>query len=81
MYAIRSYYVSSKVEDLDLNLEEFISKVNGDLVGKVVNLASRSAKFVKDCGLSATYPEDGGLFEEFAQAGKDIAQHYRNNFV
>ena len=76
---LRYYYatkLSHRVEDLDLNLEEFVSRVNSDLVGKVVNLASRSAKFVKDGGLSASYPDDGGLFEEFATAGDAIAAHY-----
>ncbi len=63
---LRYYYatkLSARVEDLDLNLEEFVNRVNGDLVGKVVNLASRTAKFVAETGLSETYPEDGGLFE------------------
>ena len=46
---LRYYYASklgSRLDDLDLNLEEFAAKVNSDLVGKVVNLASRTAKFV-----------------------------------
>lgn len=76
---LRYYYatrLSSKVEDLDLNPEEFINKVNSDLVGKVVNLASRTAKFVKDTGLSAEYPNDGGLFETFASRGSEIADAY-----
>ena len=53
---------SARVDDLDLNLEEFVAKVNADLVGKVVNLASRTAKFVESTGLSTKYPDDGGLF-------------------
>ena len=76
---LRYYYaskLSSRVEDLDLNLEEFVSKVNGDLVGKVVNLASRTAGFVKQTGLSASYPEDEGLFEKFAAEGEAIAKEY-----
>jgi methionyl-tRNA synthetase len=55
---LRYYYaskLSSKLDDLDLNLEEFVNKVNADLVGKVVNLASRTARFVEDTGLS---PDD-----------------------
>jgi len=78
---LRYYYstkLSSRVEDLDLNLEEFVTKVNGDLVGKFVNLASRTAKFVRETGLSSTYPDDGGLFQEAAAAGKDIAQLYED---
>ncbi len=76
---LRYYYASklnSRVEDLDLNLEEFVSRVNSDLVGKVVNLASRCAKFVAETGLSANYPDDGGLFETFAAAGEEIAADY-----
>lgn len=76
---LRYYYatkLSSKVEDLDLNLEEFVARVNSDLVGKVVNLASRTAKFVADTGLSLTYPDDGGLFEKFADRGDAIADAY-----
>ena len=79
--ALRYFYASklgNRLDDIDLNLEEFASKVNSDLVGKVVNLASRSAKFIKDVGFSDTYPEDGGLFEAAAQAGDEIAAAYEN---
>ena len=79
--ALRYYYASklgSRLDDLDLNFEEFTTKVNADLVGKVVNLASRSAKFVKDVGLSKTYPDDGGLFESAVAAGDEIAAAYEN---
>jgi methionyl-tRNA synthetase len=47
-------------------------------VGKVVNLASRSARFVEATGLSATYPADDGLFEEGARRGEEIAQAYES---
>ena len=76
---LRYYYatkLSSRVEDLDLNLEEFVARINSDLVGKVVNLASRTAKFVAESGLSDQYPDDGGLFEKFAARGNDIAEAY-----
>ncbi|MDF1743920.1 MAG: methionine--tRNA ligase [Gimesia sp.] len=76
---LRYYYASKlgpRLDDLDLNLEEFIQKVNSDLVGKVVNLASRSAKFVANTGLSETYPEDGGLFEYAASRSETIAAAY-----
>ncbi len=76
---LRYYYatkLSSRVEDIDLNLEEFATKVNSDLVGKVVNLASRTARFVKDLGLSRTYPDDGGLFAHGAAQGEPIAAAY-----
>jgi methionyl-tRNA synthetase len=77
--ALRYYYASKlggRLDDIDLSLPEFVTKVNSDLVGKVVNLASRSAKFVKDMGLSATYPDDGGLFQQGAEAGDAIAAAY-----
>jgi methionyl-tRNA synthetase len=74
------YYLASKlgpgIEDLDLNLEEFTARVNADLVGKVVNLASRSARFVEATGLSEQYPDDGGLFAQAAAAGDEIAKAY-----
>jgi methionyl-tRNA synthetase len=74
------YYFASKLgsglDDLDLNTEEFVTKVNSDLVGKVVNLASRTAKFLQNESLSATYPDDGGLFAKAAEAGDQIAAAY-----
>ncbi|HAH45509.1 MAG TPA: methionine--tRNA ligase [Planctomycetaceae bacterium] len=76
---LRYYYASKlgpRLDDLDLNLDEFIQKVNSDLVGKVVNLASRSAKFVANTGLSAAYPEDGGLFAHAASRSDAIAAAY-----
>ena len=76
---LRYYYaskLSSKVDDFDLSPDEFVTKVNTDLVNKVVNLASRSAKFVQKTGLSAEYPDDGGLFADGAAAGAEIAAAY-----
>jgi methionyl-tRNA synthetase len=76
---LRYFYaskLSSRVEDLDLALPEFLAKVNTDLVGKVVNLASRTAKFVEKTGLSAKYPDDDGLFAAGVAAGDEIAAAY-----
>lgn len=74
------YFFASKlgprVDDIDLNFEEFKTKIDSDLVGKVVNIASRCAKFVAGEPLSATYPEDGGLFAAGAAAGERIAELY-----
>lgn len=67
---------SSRVDDVDLNLEEMELKVNADLVGVVVNLASRTAKFANMTGLSSAYPEDGGLFAEAASKSEEIANAY-----
>lgn len=76
---LRYYYASklgSRLDDLDMNLDEFAAKVNADLVGKVVNLASRTAKFVEPLGLATRYPDDGGLFAHAASAGDQIAEAY-----
>ena len=72
------YYYAAKLngtaEDLDLSLGEFEAKVNADLIGKVVNLASRTARFVAK--LTDTYPDDGGLFARAAAEGTAIAEAY-----
>jgi methionyl-tRNA synthetase len=48
------------------------------LVGNFANLASRTAKFVQNTGLSPTYPDDGGLFEQGVSVGGEIAEAYEN---
>ena len=76
---LRYFYatkLSPKVEDIDLGLEEFVEKINSDLVGKVVNLASRVGKFASSTGLSQQYPDDGGLFAAGASRGEEIAEAY-----
>jgi methionyl-tRNA synthetase len=76
---LRYYYAAKlgpRLDDLDLNLDEFVTKVHADLVGKVVNLASRTARFVEKIGLSDRYPDDGGLFAAAARAGVQIADAY-----
>lgn len=78
---LRYYYASKlgpRVDDIDMNLDEFCQKVNSDLIGKIVNLASRSAKFVSETGLSTEYPDDDGLFRNAAAAGEHIADAYEN---
>ena len=78
---LRYYYASkltAKIDDIDLNLEDFKKRVNSDLVGKVVNIASRSASFVVekyDKELSAKCIEKS-LYDEFVEVGSDIAKHY-----
>jgi len=76
------YYFAAKlgngIDDLDLNLEDFVLRVNADLVGKVVNIASRCAGFINkkfDHQLSAQLAEPG-LYEQFVNAGSAIAQSY-----
>jgi methionyl-tRNA synthetase len=70
---LRYYYaskLSSKLDDLDLNLDEFVARVNSDLVGKVVNLASRTARFVQDEGLSPRR-----VFEMAARDVDSVSSH------
>jgi len=80
---LRYYYtakLSSGVDDIDLNLEDFMQRVNSDLVGKVVNIASRCAGFITkkfDNQLSAELPEPE-LYNNIVAAGEKIADHYEN---
>jgi len=80
---LRYYFaakLSATVDDLDLNLDDFIQRVNSDLVGKVVNIASRCAKFVSkgnDGVLSGTIA-DQALWQRAAGAADGIAEHYEN---
>lgn len=76
------YYFASKltagIVDLDLNLDDFAQKVNADLVGKVVNIASRCASFISkkfDGKLSASLAEPA-LFAEFTSQGESIAEAF-----
>ena len=78
---LRYYYaskLSNKIDDLDFHSEEFVGKVNSDLVGRVVNLASRSAKFLAASGLSKQYPDDGGLFAKASDMSETIAAAYES---
>ena len=75
-----AYKLSSKIDDIDLNLEDFKQRVNSDLVGKVVNIASRSASFVVkkfDKELSNNCCEQE-LYDEFVAASSGIAGHYED---
>ena len=75
---LRYYFaakLSSGVEDLDLNLDDFILKVNSDLVGKVVNIASRCAKFIGDGKLAADIAEPA-LWQRAVGAADTIADAY-----
>lgn len=76
------YYFASKltsgITDLDLNLEDFAQKVNSDLVGKVVNIASRCASFISkkfDGKLSQVVAEPA-LYAEFTAQGDAIAESF-----
>ena len=75
------YYFASKlgdgIDDLDLNFEDFTQRVNSDLVGKLVNIASRCAGFItrRFAGRLADRLTEPALYAEFA-AGDSIAQAY-----
>ena len=76
------YYYASKlgrgVDDLDLNLEDFVQKVNSDLVGKVVNIASRCAGFIHkgNAGVMVEGNAAPELTEAFLAAAPSIAEAY-----
>ena len=75
------FYFASKlnaaVEDIDLSLDDFVARVNSDIVGKLVNIASRCAGFVQRAGgkLAAQLP-DPQLYEEFAALRGTIGELY-----
>ena len=80
---IRYYFaakLNNKVEDIDLNLEDFQARVNSDLVGKVVNIASRCAGFITSRFESKLADElsDHELFTESANAADSIASAFEN---
>jgi len=76
------YYFAAKlgsgIDDLDLNLADFIQRINSDLVGKVVNIASRCAGFIgkRYDGRLAESCSEPELYAEFVEAGDDIARDY-----
>ncbi|WP_442112541.1 methionine--tRNA ligase [Pseudomonas sp. NUPR-001] len=76
------YYYASKlgrgVDDLDLNLEDFVQKVNSDLIGKVVNIASRCAGFIQKGNDGVMVAGDAApeLTEAFLAAAPSIAEAY-----
>lgn len=85
---LRYFYASKlgpRLDDLDMNLEEFKAKIDADLVGKVVNIASRCAKFLSGDRIAHEHPSsgeapiDGDIFFTNHQiCGPKIAQHYED---
>jgi len=78
------YYFAAKlgdgIDDLDLNLDDFKARVNADLVGKLVNIASRCASFIGryfDRRLSDALPAPD-MLREFAAAGDAVAADYES---
>jgi methionyl-tRNA synthetase len=78
---LRYYYavkLGAGIEDIDLNLDDFTARVNSDLVGKVVNIASRCAGFITKTfgGQLDSKLEDPQLYADFVAAGEALAAHY-----
>ncbi|WP_312935521.1 methionine--tRNA ligase subunit beta, partial [Stutzerimonas nitrititolerans] len=78
------YYYAAKlgrgVDDLDLNLEDFVQKVNSDLVGKVVNIASRCAGFIHKGNAGVLVADNAApeLTDAFRAAAPSIAEAYES---
>lgn len=76
------YYLAAKlsngIDDLDLNLEDFAQRVNSDLVGKVVNIASRCAGFISKGfdGYLADSPDNPGLLADIQSAKQEIGDYF-----
>jgi methionyl-tRNA synthetase len=76
------YYFATKLndsmEDLDLNLQDFVARVNSDLLGKYINIASRSAGFLvkRFGGIVSDEAMGNPLLTEIASASEKIAQLY-----
>ncbi len=80
---LRYYYaakLSDGIDDIDLNLEDFRLRVNSDLVGKLINIASRCAGFITkrfEGKLSGELPEPA-LYQALVKAGDEIAEAYES---
>ena len=81
---LRYYYackLMGSVNDLDLNVTDFVNRVNSDLIGKITNLGSRGAQMLKKRieGKLGALPSDGRKIVEHAQSRAEvIAEHYEN---
>lgn len=81
---LRYYFatkLSRRAEDIDFNFEDFIQKINSDLIGKLVNIASRCASFINkkfDNKLSSSASFQPELFKQFVDKGEEIADYYES---
>ena len=80
---LRYYYackLNGSIDDVDLNLDDFIQRVNSDLIGKITNLASRSIQMLKKLDLkTGTLTEEGlSLVKKAQEKSKIIAEHFEN---
>jgi methionyl-tRNA synthetase len=78
------YYYAAKLGpgmgDIDLSLEDFVQRVNADVVGKVVNIASRCAGFIQKRfdGRLATELDEPGLYQQFLAARDEIGEAFES---
>nr|WP_314420618.1 methionine--tRNA ligase [uncultured Erwinia sp.] len=77
--SLRYYYaakLSSRIDDIDLNLEDYVQRVNADIVNKVVNLASRNAGFINKRfgGQLSAELADPELYKTFTDASESIGE-------
>jgi methionyl-tRNA synthetase len=78
------YYFAAKlgpgIDDMDMNLDEFATRLNSEIVGKLVNIASRCAGFITrmSAGKLANALADRDLYAAFVSAGESIAKSYEN---
>lgn len=80
---LRYYYaakLNDRIEDLDFSLEDFVQRVNSDIVNKLVNLASRNAGFIAKRfeGKLADKLDDEALFNDFIAQAETIANYYES---
>lgn len=81
--SLRYYYatkLSSRIDDINLNLEDLVYRINSDIVNKIVNLASRSASFIEKyfrCKLSASMA-DADIYNYFIDSSEGIGKYLEN---
>lgn len=78
---IRYYFaakLSDRIEDLDINFDDFTLRINSDLVGKFINIASRCASFINNhfAGKLSAKCIEPQLYQSFSQAGDEIADKW-----
>ncbi|MDD5455443.1 MAG: methionine--tRNA ligase [Candidatus Margulisbacteria bacterium] len=78
---LRYYYagkMTSSIDDIDLSLEDFFSKVNAELIGKITNLASRSIQMLNKAGANLAEPDSEGMemIREAQSKGEIVAEYY-----
>ncbi|QCI24213.1 methionine--tRNA ligase [Buchnera aphidicola (Muscaphis stroyani)] len=81
--SLRYYYaskLSNNIEDIEMNLEDFVYKINGDIVNKLVNLASRNASFINKYfnGYLSDKLIDEDLYQNFVNSRYQIEKFFEN---